>query len=200
VDGRLRGSQRETALEARVTSRSFRPRGSLTGAPLRWGEGEMLALQRRVGNDAVRTLAEGRVVLQRQGAPLAAGADPAVQAAAERAWENEVSNPIAEAYSELAGPRPDYNRASGAIRRALDAVYASGASLPKEDSRRVHANYLIDDLNIARTHVEAKLGTSTDEQAADLLRGAYDQAEAYGQELGVVTEPSVLASEVVVTP
>jgi hypothetical protein len=160
----------------------------------------MLALQRRVGNDAVRTLAEGRVVLQRQEAPVAAGADPAVQAAAERVWENEVSYPIAEAYNDLAGPRPDYGGAHAALWRATASVRAAMDPLPKGDPRVVDGNYVVDDLRRGLLYLEAKLRTVTDQDVAEFLKFVYNEAETFGQKLGVVTEPSVLASEVVVTP
>jgi hypothetical protein len=229
VDGRLRGSERETALEARVTSRSFRPRGSLTGAPLRWGEGEVLALQRRVGNDAVRTLAEGQVVLQRQlpflvpaliglagyGAYKALGGgggepaptpaatptpDPVLQALAKEGWENGVSKPIEEAHRDLAGPRPDYAEALAAVHRAREPVQAARDALPDDDPRRVDAIQVIGYLGAVAAYLDGKLGTVSDQQTAGFLKAIYTKAGLLGQELGVVTEPSVLASEVVVTP
>jgi len=183
----------------------------------------MLALQRRAGNDAVRTLAEGPVVVQRQlpflvpaliglagyGAYKALGGgggepaptpaatptpDPVLQALAEQAWQNDVRKPIFEAYNALAGPRPDYDAALNGIGRAYHGVYGAMNPLPKGDPRIPDGNYVIDDLRIAGAHVAAKLGTGTDKGAADLLKRVYDEAEAFGQKLGVVTMPTTILS------
>jgi hypothetical protein len=159
----------------------------------------MLALQRRVGNDAVRTLAEGRVVLQRQGAAEAAGADPAVQAAAKEGWENGVSKPIEEAYLAMAEPRPDYNRARVAAGRAYDFLQKT-----RDDALRttglVHPGILglVAQLTSVTGYMVAKMGFVTDTEMAENLRGLYYQSQVIGQEQGLVDEPAQLLHEVTV--
>jgi hypothetical protein len=183
VDGRLRGSERETALEARVTSRSFRPRGSLTGAPLRWGEGEMLALQRRVGNDAVRTLAEGRVVLQRQGAP---------EAMSRYAWAARVREPLWQAVSGMTGP-PDYQKSYLALSMAYDALGAEATRLgASNDPRLADVQKCRADIKTGAAYLGAKLGNWSDEYVQKFLRGVYNEAELVGEKLGWVEEALLL--------
>ena len=188
----------------------------------------MLALQRRVGNDAVRTLAEGQVVVQRQlpflvpaliglagyGAYKALGGgggepaptpaatptpDPVLQALAKEGWENGVSKPIEEAYLAMAEPRPDYNRARVAAGRAYDFLQKT-----RDDALRatglVHPGILglVAQLTSVTGYMVAKMGFVTDTEMAENLRGLYYQSQVIGQEQGLVDEPAQLLREATV--
>jgi hypothetical protein len=152
----------------------------------------VLALQRRVGNDAVRTLAEGQVVLQRQGgepAPTPAPTpNPAVQALAEQAWENDVREPIREAHRDLAGPREDFAGAYAAVRRAKNSIAAAMSPLRGDDFALRTGGYVIDDLARVEAYLAAKLGVRHREEVAADLVGVYAEAELFGQQIGVVAQ------------